>query len=203
MEDVKIINPEHTYIDETVVIGHDTVIYPGTSLKGNTIIGNFCTIGPNCQLADVKVGDHVTIDSSIIKESKIGSYSTIGPYAHIRPGSYIGEYCKMGAFVEVKNSKIGHHTSAAHLAYIGDADVGNHVTLGCGSVTVNYDGKKKARTTIKDNAFIGCNTNLVAPVTIYEGAYTAAGSTITDDVPENALAIARERQVNKTNWKRK
>ena len=202
MEDVKIINPNHTYIDQTVVIGHNTVIYPGTFIRGNTVIGCFCTIGPNCQLDDVIIEDHATINSSVIKDAKIGSYTTIGPYTHIRPGTDIGEHCKIGAFAEVKNSKIGHHTSAAHLAYIGDSDIGCHVTLGCGSVTVNYDGKKKARTTIKDNAFIGCNTNLIAPVTIHEGAYTAAGSTITQDVPANALGIARERQANKLNWRK-
>ncbi|MDR1641595.1 MAG: bifunctional UDP-N-acetylglucosamine diphosphorylase/glucosamine-1-phosphate N-acetyltransferase GlmU, partial [Clostridiales bacterium] len=162
-----------------------------------------CEIGPNTRIVDSAIGDCVTVSYSVILKSTVGSHADIGPFAYIRPNSKVGEHCKVGDFVEVKNSTIGDYTKASHLTYIGDSDVGEHVNFGCGTVTVNYDGEKKHRTVIKDNAFIGCNTNLVAPVTVEEGAYTAAGSTITQDVPEKSLSIARARQVNKTDWTKK
>ena len=160
-------------------------------------------IGPNTRLKNAKVGDRTEIQSSVVLDSKIGSDTSVGPFAYIRPGSVIGSGNKVGDFVEVKNATIGNGTKIAHLTYVGDADVGERVNFGCGTVVVNYDGIKKHRTVIEDDCFIGCNSNLVSPVTVRKGAYTAAGSTITDEVPEDALAIARARQVNKDGWVKK
>lgn len=147
------------------------------------------------------MGDGCEVMQSVGIQSTIGKNNHVGPFAYIRPGCCVGDGCKIGDFVELKNAQIGNGTKAAHLTYIGDATVGDGVNFGCGTVVVNYDGTKKYRTVIEDGAFIGCNSNLVSPVTVKKGAYTAAGSTITDEVPENALAIARARQVNKENWK--
>jgi len=150
----------------------------------------------------VEIGEGTTIypHTYIHKDVKIGANCSIGPFAYIRPGSVIGDKVKVGDFVEIKNANIGNGTKISHLTYVGDADVGERVNFGCGSVIVNYDGKSKFRSTVEDDAFIGCNTNLVSPVTVKKGAYTAAGSTITNEVPEGALAIARQRQTNKENW---
>ncbi|MDR2749180.1 MAG: bifunctional UDP-N-acetylglucosamine diphosphorylase/glucosamine-1-phosphate N-acetyltransferase GlmU [Clostridiales bacterium] len=200
---VTMIDPSSVWIGHDVTIGVDTLLHPGVMLEGSTRIGAACEIGPNTRIVDSAIGDCVTVSYSVILKSTVGSHADIGPFAYIRPNSKVGEHCKVGDFVEVKNSTIGDYTKASHLTYIGDSDVGEHVNFGCGTVTVNYDGEKKHRTVIKDNAFIGCNTNLVAPVTVEEGAYTAAGSTITQDVPEKSLSIARARQVNKTDWTKK
>ncbi len=200
---VTIIDPENTYIDATVEIGRDTVIYPGTLLKGRTKIGEDCTIGPNSEIENCQVGDFTIIRHSAAFDSEIGSYVQIGPFAHIRPQSDIADDVRIGNFVEIKKSSIGKSSKASHLTYIGDAKVGSDVNIGCGTITVNYDGKNKYETVIHDGAFIGCNSNLIAPVEIRENAYVAAGSTITDDVPENALSIARARQVNKENYVQK
>lgn len=194
------IDPNNTYIGDEVAIGKDTVIYPGVVIEGATEIGENCVIGLNSRIISSKVGDAVEIQSSTIIDSKVGSNTTVGPYAYLRPNSNIGKNVKIGDFVEVKNSSIGDNSKASHLAYIGDADVGRNVNIGCGVVFVNYDGEKKYKTMVEDNAFIGSNSNLVAPVTVREGAYVAAGSTITDEVPTKALSIARARQVNKENW---
>jgi len=150
----------------------------------------------------VEIGRGTTIYpyTYIHKDVKIGANCSVGPFAYIRPGSVIGDKVKVGDFVEIKNANIGNGTKISHLTYVGDSDVGERVNFGCGSVIVNYDGKSKFRSTVEDDAFIGCNTNLVSPVTVRKGAYTAAGSTITDEVPECALAIARARQINKENW---
>ena len=199
MEGVTIIDPKSAWIGQDVTIGADTVIYPGVILE-NSRIGENCVIGPNTRIVGSEISDNAEIDSSIVLDSSVGEYTQIGPFTYIRPNSHVGAHSKIGDFVEVKNSTIGDYTKAAHLTYIGDSDVGNHINFGCGTVTVNYDGKKKYRTVIEDNAFIGCNTNLVAPVTVKEGAYTAAGSTITEDVPKKALGIARARQINKEGW---
>lgn len=187
-------------IDESVTIGKGTVIYPGTILLGNTKIGEDCTVGPNSMLKNTVLGNGVTFNSSQATDSVVDDGATIGPFSQLRPDSHICKKVKIGDFVEVKNSTVGEGTSIAHLTYIGDSDVGKHVNFGCGVVTVNYDGESKNRTKIGDYAFIGCNTNLIAPVTVGDGAYTAAGSTITQDVPDDALAIARARQVNKDDW---
>lgn len=190
-------------IGDNVCVGEGTVILTGCILLGNTSVGKGCVIGPNTLLFNMKVGENNHLNSVQGYESEIGNGCDIGPFTHIRPQSRIMDNVHLGNFVEVKNSTVGEYTSVSHLTYVGDSDVGKHVNFGCGCVTVNYNGKTKNRCKIGDNAFIGCNTNLVAPVTVGEGAYTAAGSTITDDVPGNALAIARARQVNKEGWKLK
>lgn len=204
MEDgVTIIDPEQTYIEKDVKIGIDTIIYPGTYLKGYTTIGENCIIGPNADITDTKIGDNVTITYSIITTSLTEDEVIIGPFAYIRPNSHISAKVKIGDFVEIKNSYIGDRTKVPHLSYIGDASVGDDVNIGCGTITVNFDGFKKHTTIIESRSFVGCNTNLIAPVTIGEDAYIAAGSTITTEVPDFALAIARERQTNKENYVKK
>jgi bifunctional UDP-N-acetylglucosamine pyrophosphorylase/glucosamine-1-phosphate N-acetyltransferase len=199
-EGVTIIDPGSTYIDRDVLIGRDTVIYPGTVLEGNTSIAEDCIIGPNSRLVDAIVHDSVEIMNSVVLKSEIKSNTHVGPFAYIRPESIIGENAKIGDFVEIKKSKIGNYTKVPHLTYVGDAEVGENVNLGCGTITVNYDGKIKHKTEIGDNVFVGCNTNLVAPVKVNKDSYIAAGSTITDEVPAGSLAIARGRQVNKEGW---
>ncbi len=194
---VTIIDPENTHIEESVVIGSDTVIYPGTILEGKTAIGSCCTIGPNARIIDSNVKNNVTIESSKVIEAVIDDGTNVGPFAYLRPGTKLGKNVKIGDFVEVKKSIIGDNSKSSHLAYIGDAEVGKDVNIGCGVVFVNYDGKNKHKTTVGDGAFIGSNSNLVAPVNIQKGGYVACGSTITDDVEEGDLAIARARQVNK------
>jgi bifunctional UDP-N-acetylglucosamine pyrophosphorylase/glucosamine-1-phosphate N-acetyltransferase len=197
---VTLVDPENTYIDFDVKIGRDTVIYPGNVLESGTAVGEGCTLYPNNRIAKSSIGDHTDITSSVILETIIGDGCHVGPFAYTRPGSRIGNGIKVGDFVEIKNSNIGDGTKISHLTYVGDADVGRDVNLGCGVVFVNYDGRRKYRTTVEDGAFIGCNTNLVAPVKVGRRGYTAAGSTITQDVPEDALAIARSRQTNKEGW---
>lgn len=197
---VTIIDPESTYISADAVIGNDTVLYPGTVIEGKTVIGSDCVIGPHTTMKDSEVGNNTTIRQSVVHDSKIGNDVAIGPFAHIRPASVIGDEVRVGNFVEIKKSVFGTGSKASHLSYIGDAEVGSNVNLGCGSITVNYDGKNKFKTVIEDGAFVGCNSNLVAPVTVGKNAYVAAGSTITEDVPENALSIARARQTNKEQY---
>ena len=199
---ITIEDPDNTYIGKDVVIGEDTVILPGCIIEGKTTIGSDCIIGPYATSTEIK--DCVNIAQSTVLSSFINSYTTIGPYAYLRPNSNIGEHVKIGDFVEIKNSKIDDNTKVSHLTYIGDADVGKNVNFGCGTVTVNYDGKNKNRTIIEDDAFIGCNTNLIAPVKIEKNASTGAGSTITKDVPQNALAISRVKdQINKLDYNTK
>lgn len=197
---VTIIDPVSTYIEEDVIIGMDTVILPGTVVEGNTVIGEDCVIGPNSRLVSAKIGDRVEVNNSVILESAAGDDTHIGPFAYVRPGSSIGKDVKIGDFVEIKKSVIGDRTKISHLTYVGDAEIGKNVNLGCGVVFVNYDGKNKNKTVVEDNAFVGCNTNLISPVVVKKDAYVAAGSTITEEVPENSLAIARSRQIVKENW---
>lgn len=199
-EGVTIIDPSNTYIEADVVIGRDSIIYPGTLIGAGTVIGEECVIGPHTQLTNCQVGDRVEIKQSVLVDSRIDSEATVGPFAYIRPNSHIGEGAKVGDFVEIKNTSLGKGSKVSHLTYLGDAEVGADVNVGCGTVTVNYDGVNKHKTVIKDRSFVGCNANLVAPVTVGEGAYVAAGSTVTDDVPDGALAIARERQTNKEGY---
>lgn len=198
---VTITAPAMTYIEPDVKIGQDTVIQPNVHLKGNTVVGCNVVVGANSIITNTIIHDNVDILSSVMVDAEIMDGAHIGPFAYLRPNSKIGKNVKIGDFVEIKNATLDEGTKVSHLTYVGDTDVGKHVNFGCGCVTVNYDGKKKYRSTIGDNAFIGCNTNLVSPVTVEDNAYIAAGSTITDDVPENALAIARSRQTNKTEWK--
>lgn len=197
---VEIWDYQNCYVDPSVRVGAGTVLMPGTILRGSTVVGRDCVIGPNSYLENVSLGDGGAVNASQLYDCTVGSDAKIGPFAYIRPGTKLGNRVKVGDFVELKNSNVGDGTKIAHLTYVGDADVGKNVNFGCGTVTVNYDRAKKHRTTIGDDAFIGCNSNLVAPVTVGQGAYTAAGSTITDDVPPQALAIARARQTNKKEW---
>lgn len=181
-------------IGPDVIIGRDSTILPGTILCGKVIIGEGCTIGPNTRIIDCEIGSGCTIDSSRLEKSLVGSSVRIGPFSQLRPNCKIADNVKIGNFVEVKNSTVGKKTSFAHLTYIGDSDFGSRINVGCGVVTVNYDGKGKYRTVVEDDAFIGCNTNLIAPVKVEKGAYVAAATTITKDVPQDALAIGRVRQ---------
>ncbi len=197
---VTIIDPANTYVDESVVIGADTVLYPGTVLEGTTVIGEECHIGPHTRLTNVVVGNGNTIHFTYGHDCEIKDGTDIGPYVHLRPNTVIGNKVHIGNFVEVKNSIVGDGTKFPHLSYIGDSDVGSGVNVGCGTITVNYDGKIKHRTIIEDGAFIGCNSNLVAPVTIGAKSYVGAGSTITKSVPPKSLAVARAKQLTKENW---
>ncbi|AYD41291.1 bifunctional UDP-N-acetylglucosamine diphosphorylase/glucosamine-1-phosphate N-acetyltransferase GlmU [Clostridium fermenticellae] len=197
---VTLIDPDNTYIGLDVQIENDTIIYPGNVLQGNTIIKRECILYPNSRIDNSVINENVTIQSSVILDSKIGCNTTVGPYAYIRPQTTIGKSARIGDFVEVKKSTIGDNTKVSHLTYIGDAEIGSGCNFGCGTVVVNYDGKVKNKTIIGDNSFIGCNTNLVSPVTVKSNTYIAAGSTITKEVPEGALAIARARQKNIEGW---
>jgi bifunctional UDP-N-acetylglucosamine pyrophosphorylase / glucosamine-1-phosphate N-acetyltransferase len=200
---VTIINPDNTYISAAAEIGRDTLLQPGTMIEGQTVIGEKCIIGPNSQIVDSEIGNSTSVHSSVVLASKIGDETTVGPFAHIRPESDLGDRVRIGNFVEVKKSTLGSGSKASHLSYIGDAEVGSGVNFGCGTVVVNYDGKTKHVTTVEDDAFIGCNSNLIAPVKIGKGAYIAAGSTISENVPESSLAIARARQENKEGYVQK
>ena len=197
---VTIIDPDQTYIQPGVVIGQDVVIHPGCVISGDTVIESNAVIGPNSEITNCYVDAYTTIRHSVAADSKIGKRVNIGPYTHIRPASDIHDEAKIGNFVEIKKTTIGENSKVSHLSYIGDADVGSNVNVGCGTITVNYDGKNKFLTTIEDDAFVGCNSNLIAPVTIGKGSYVAAGSTITKDVPDDALAVARGRQSNKEGY---
>ena len=187
-------------ISPFTVIEKDTVILPGTIIYNNSFIGSKCTIGPDSYIDGGIIGNGCTVIKSVIHSSTLKKNVSIGPFSQVRPGSVIHNDVKIGDFVEIKNSIIGQGTHASHLTYIGDSDIGSKVNFGCGTVISNYNGYKKFRSTIGDNAFIGCNTNIISPVNIGDGAYTAAGSTITQDVPDNSLGIAREKQVNKIGW---
>ena len=183
-----------------VTIGAGTVLRKGCTLLGSTAIGGGCTVGPDALIENSHIGEGVTVNASQIYESCIGNGTRVGPFAHIRPNCEVAEDVKIGNFVELKNSTVGSKSSIAHLTYVGDADIGGRVNLGCGVVTVNYDGQNKFRTTVRDGAFVGCNVNLIAPVEVGEDAYVAAGSTVVNPVPARALAIARARQVNMEEW---
>lgn len=203
LQGVTIIDPLHTYIEKEVQIGEDTVIYPNCHLKGKTVIGSDCSIREGTTIENSVIGNGVTIKSSTLLESEVGDETTVGPYAYLRPKSILGKKVKIGDFVEVKNAVIGDGSKASHLSYIGDAEVGKEVNIGCGVVFVNYDGKHKFRSVVKDQAFIGSNSNLVAPVIVEEGGYVATGSTVTIDVPKQSLCIARARESIKKDWRLK
>ena len=197
---VNIVDPSNTYIGRDVVIGVDTTIEPGCIIKGKTVIGNNCHIGPYCEFTNMEIKDNVEIKFSVLSDSIIENGADIGPYARLRTNCHIGENAHLGNFVEMKKAIFGKGSKASHLTYVGDAEVGEDVNFGCGTITSNYDGKNKSLTKIEDHVFIGCNTNLVAPVTVRKNAYIAAGSTITKEVEEDAMAIARARQVNKQGY---
>ncbi|MEN6566533.1 MAG: bifunctional UDP-N-acetylglucosamine diphosphorylase/glucosamine-1-phosphate N-acetyltransferase GlmU [Veillonellales bacterium] len=197
---VTIMDPDSTFIDAEVTIEPDTVIYPFTWLEGATTIGRGCSIGPGTRIQNTKIGDEVTLQFTYAHDCRVENHVTVGPYVHLRPDTVLSEGVKVGNFVEVKNSQVGKNSKIPHLSYIGDTDMGARVNIGSGTITVNYDGKTKHRTTIEDEAFIGCNSNLVAPVTVGKGAYIGAGSTITKNVPSVGLGVARARQVNIEGW---
>ena len=196
-------NPESVYIEDGVEIGNDTEICQNVTIKSGTKIGSDCVIGSGSMLDRAVIHDGVDVLSSVILESEVDEGTHVGPFAYIRPNCHVGKEVKVGDFVELKNSHIDDGTMISHLTYLGDSVVGKRVNFGCGTVTCNYDGKKKYRTTIGDDCFVGCNTNFVSPINVGDGVYIAAGSTITEDIPENSLSIARARQVNKEGWKDK
>lgn len=200
---VTISDIDNTYIGPDVDIEQDAYIYPGTTITGNSSIKSDTVIGPNSEIHNCIVGEGSTVRQSVVSDSKIGNQVDVGPFANIRPETDIGNDVKVGNFVELKKTSLGNDTKVSHLTYLGDAELGENVNVGCGSITVNYDGVNKHQTKIESNAFIGCNTNLMAPVTIEEGAFIAAGSTITKDVPKESLAIARAKQENKEGYARK
>ncbi|TFH09121.1 MAG: hypothetical protein E4H08_06425 [Candidatus Atribacteria bacterium] len=194
---VEVIDPDRTYVSETVQVAAGAVLFPGTHLRGATTIAQGCHIGPDCWIEDCVIERDCTIRYSCLEQAQVREQSTVGPYAHLRPGADVGPGARIGNFIEIKNARLARGVKAGHVSYIGDADVGEGANIGAGTITCNYDGEKKHRTIIEKGAFIGSNTALVAPVTVGEGAYVAAGSTITEDVPPGGLAIARSRQVNK------
>lgn len=193
-------NPGNIFIEDSVIIGKDSEIRSGVRITGNTIIGEDCLIHGDTVIDNSKIGNNVTIKSSTIENSEIGDGTDVGPYAHLRPNSKLGKNIHIGNFVEVKNSNIDNGTKAGHLAYIGDGDIGKDVNIACGVIFANYDGKLKHRTTIGDNAFIGSNVNLVAPISVGNKGYIAAGSTITKDVGEGELSVERAEQRNISGW---
>lgn len=197
---VTILDPSSTYIGADVTIGADTVIYPGTLINGNTVIGQDCEIGPSTDISNSTIYDGVKVKQSVLDQAEVGQGTTVGPFAYLRPGAKLGKDVKVGDFVEIKNASLGDGAKVSHLSYIGDAKVGKNVNIGCGAITVNYDGYNKSMTEIEDDAFIGSNVNLIAPIKVGRGAYVVAGSTITHSVSENDVAIARQRQENKAGY---
>ncbi len=199
-----IYRPETSTIDSTVTIGADTIIEPFVQLLGHTVIGSDCRIRSYSVIEDSTIADDVLIrNGSIVSSSQVAKGAFIGPYAHLRPESEIGEGAHVGNFVETKKTRLGTGTKANHLSYLGDADIGDGTNIGAGTITCNYDGKSKHRTTIGSNAFVGSDATLVAPLAIGDGSYVAAGSTITEDVPADALALGRARQTIKADWAKK
>lgn len=197
---VEIWDLHNTYVEPGIPVGIGTTLLPGTVLQGQTSVGYGCTIGPNTRLVDTKVGNHSTVEQSKAEGARIGSHAQVGPFAHLRPGTVLEARTKAGAFVELKQTSLGPGAQVAHLSYLGDASVGEAVNVGCGAVTANFDRVEKHPTVIEKDAFIGCNTTLVAPVTVGQGAYVGAGSVITEDIPAQALGIGRSRQSNRRDW---
>jgi bifunctional UDP-N-acetylglucosamine pyrophosphorylase/glucosamine-1-phosphate N-acetyltransferase len=200
---VTLMDPEHIYIDPETRIGMDSVIYPGVTLERGCVIGEDVTLYPGSRLEHSSVGEGTVVQNSVLIDAQVGSNCKVGPYAYLRPDSVVGDHCRVGDFVEIKNSTIGNGTKVSHLTYVGDADLGRNINIGCGVVFVNYDGKRKYRTKIEDDVFIGCNTNLISPVMVEKGAYIAAGTTVTEDLPESSFTIGRVRQTVKSDWKDK
>ena len=197
---VMMMDPSAVYVEDSVTVGEGTLLLPGTILRGETSVGRNCTIGPNTMLTNCTVGENVVINASQCEDSTIEQNCELGPYTHVRPHCVVGEGSKLGAFVQVKNSNLGKGTSMSHLTYVGDSDVGDGCNFGCGVITCNYDGFVKSRTKIGSHVFVGCNTNFVPPVTVGDGAFIAAATTVTEDIPDNALSIGRARQQNREGW---
>jgi len=201
---VTLIDPATTYVEGDVQVGADTVIHPNVYLEGRTTVGVACEIHAGSRLVNVTIGDRVTIRNyCVLTDSTVEADAVLGPFAHLRPGSVVSSEAHVGNFVELKKATLGRKSKASHLTYLGDATIGDNVNIGAGTITCNYDGRNKHQTVIGDGAFIGSDSQLIAPVTIGKGAYVAAGSSITADVPDEALAITRGRQVNKEGWARK
>ncbi|MBN2540776.1 MAG: bifunctional UDP-N-acetylglucosamine diphosphorylase/glucosamine-1-phosphate N-acetyltransferase GlmU [Bacilli bacterium] len=197
---VAMINPETITIGHNVVIEENVTIHPNTYITGNSIVKKGAQIGPNTEIHNSEIGESVVCKHSLVYNSRVQEYTTVGPFAHLRDGADIGPRNRIGNFVEIKKSSTGENTKASHLAYIGDAEIGNHVNFGCGAITVNYDGSNKYKTIIGDNVFVGCNVNLIAPIEVHDDSFIAAGSTLNKNVPKGTLAIARAYQVNKENY---
>ncbi len=197
---VTVVDPSTTYVHATVAVGRDTVLQPMTFLEGTTVIGTGCRIGPMSRIRDSRIEDGACVETSVVEHSVVGAGARVGPFSHLRPNSVIGPGAEIGNYAETKNATLGTGAKAHHHCYLGDVTVGEHVNVGAGVVVVNYDGVQKHHSTIENQAFVGCNANLVSPVTIGQDAYVAAGSTINRDVPAGALAIAREQQVNKEGY---
>lgn len=202
-EGVRFICTDGIIIEPSVKIGAGTKILPGSIIKGSTTIGEGCIIGPNSYIEDSVIGDNTEVNSTQVRSSTLENGVKIGPFSQVRPNCIIHDGCKIGDYVEIKNSEVGARTAIAHLTYVGDSDVGEDVNFGCGCCIANYDGQNKHRTKIGDHAFLGCNTNLIAPVELGDFAYTAAGSTITKNVPDYALAVGRAKQENIADWVKK
>ena len=200
---VNIVSPETVTISSEVIIEPGVTIYPNTFITGKSVIKTGAFVGPDSELHNAFIDEGASIRHSLVVDSSVGKNTTVGPFAHLRNGTYVHNNCRVGNFVEIKNSRIGNGTKISHLTYLGDTDCGENVNWGCGCVTVNYDGKFKNKTTVGDNVFIGCNTNLIAPISIGNNVFIAAGSTITDDIPDEAFSIARTRQITKEDYAQK
>lgn len=192
-----LIDKNTTYISPEAQIAEDVVIYPNNNIIGNTVIGKGTVIMPNCIITDSIIGENAKVTAAVMEEARVGDNTTVGPFAYLRKGACIGNHCRIGDFVEIKNSVIGDYTKASHLAYVGDVTIGERCNVGCGVIFVNYDGKKKHRSTVEDNCFIGSNCNIIAPVTLRENSYIAAGTTVTDETPNDSFVIGRSRQIVK------
>lgn len=192
-----LIDKNTTYISPEAQIAEDVVIYPNNNIIGNTVIGKGTVIMPNCIITDSIIGENAKVTAAVMEEARVGDNTTVGPFAYLRKGASIGNHCRIGDFVEIKNSVIGDYTKASHLAYVGDVTIGERCNVGCGVIFVNYDGKKKHRSTVEDNCFIGSNCNIIAPVTLRANSYIAAGTTVTDETPNDSFVIGRSRQIVK------
>lgn len=193
-------DPNTAHISPLAELSSGATVLPNCQIYGRTVVAEDCVIGPNTMLRDAELGTGVKVNASQINQSAVGAHTTVGPFANIRPNCRIGEHVRIGDFVELKNCVLGDGTKASHLAYIADSDFGKNINVGCGAITVNYDGKLKYRTTVEDGVFVGCNVNLVSPVHVGEGAYIAAGGTVTEDVPAESLHVARSRPYIKEGW---
>jgi bifunctional UDP-N-acetylglucosamine pyrophosphorylase/glucosamine-1-phosphate N-acetyltransferase len=201
---VSLVDPDHTYIDHGVLINPDTVVHPNCSISGATVIGSGCIVESGVSINECRIGDNCHIKvGSVLEGSELHAAVSVGPMAHLRPGTLLNDYVKIGNFVETKKIVMGAGSKASHLTYLGDAEIGGNVNIGCGTITCNYDGVNKHRTVIGDDVFIGSDVQLVAPVTVGRNSLVAAGTTVTVDVPPNSLAISRVPQVNKEGWRLK
>ncbi len=192
-----LIDEKTTYISPTAKIAEDAVIYPNNHILGDTVIGSGCRIMPNCIITDSEIGAGCTVTATVMDGAKVGENTTVGPYAYLRKGADVGNHCRIGDFVEIKNATVGDYTKASHLAYMGDVTIGQRCNVGCGVIFVNYDGKTKHRSEVEDNCFIGSNCNIIAPVRLRENSYIAAGTTVTDEIPMDSFVIGRSRQIVK------